>query len=286
MAQPVMAATRPRASSAALEAQSAEQPHANWFRGTTDRHTLRVLKYYIKDTLPIYQPANQPSYTSLPCPSLPAVADVLMLHLCNQQLYARENRIPGPSPIEMYRCPISREKTPAYLPKAGQLRLSAAAVHWSIKLARICYTLVWSDLYLRNSLLIEQEQGISAEVSFEGLPRRPSHREKRCIERQNKVHSEEEGEEDEEKQDKDEEQKEEEDASGRGAIFEQGTDEVQSAFKFAMLNHNQNTTTRKFELQAFVDVINTADAYKLSRLRHLGVNHIFVVRGNLHDIVE
>nr|XP_012143731.1 PREDICTED: glutamate receptor 1-like [Megachile rotundata] len=50
-----------------------------------------------------------------------------------------------------------------------------------------------------------------------------------------------------------------------GAIFEQGTDEVQSAFKFAMFNHNQNTT-RKFDLQAFVDVINTADAYKLSRL--------------------
>ena len=51
-----------------------------------------------------------------------------------------------------------------------------------------------------------------------------------------------------------------------GAIFEQGADEVQSAFRFAMFNHNQNTTTRKFELQAFVDVINTADAYKLSRL--------------------
>jgi len=33
-----------------------------------------------------------------------------------------------------------------------------------------------------------------------------------------------------------------------------------------MMNHNQNVTTRKFELQAFVDVINTADAYKLSRL--------------------
>jgi glutamate receptor 3 len=33
-----------------------------------------------------------------------------------------------------------------------------------------------------------------------------------------------------------------------------------------MMNHNQNITTRKFELQAFVDVINTADAYKLSRL--------------------
>jgi len=33
-----------------------------------------------------------------------------------------------------------------------------------------------------------------------------------------------------------------------------------------MMSHNQNITTRKFELQAFVDVINTADAYKLSRL--------------------
>lgn len=51
-----------------------------------------------------------------------------------------------------------------------------------------------------------------------------------------------------------------------GAIFEQGTDEVQTAFKFAMLNHNQNITGRRFELQAYVDVINTADAFKLSRL--------------------
>ncbi|CAD7083213.1 unnamed protein product [Hermetia illucens] len=51
-----------------------------------------------------------------------------------------------------------------------------------------------------------------------------------------------------------------------GAIFEQGTDEVQSAFKYAMLNHNLNVTLRRFELQAYVDVINTADAFKLSRL--------------------
>ncbi|XP_043461147.1 glutamate receptor 1 isoform X2 [Leptopilina heterotoma] len=51
-----------------------------------------------------------------------------------------------------------------------------------------------------------------------------------------------------------------------GAIFEQGTDEVQSAFTFAMLNHNKNTSKRNFELQAYVDVINTADAFKLSRL--------------------
>ncbi|XP_023178755.1 glutamate receptor 1 isoform X3 [Drosophila hydei] len=51
-----------------------------------------------------------------------------------------------------------------------------------------------------------------------------------------------------------------------GAIFEQGTDDVQSAFKYAMLNHNLNVSARRFELQAYVDVINTADAFKLSRL--------------------
>lgn len=41
---------------------------------------------------------------------------------------------------------------------------------------------------------------------------------------------------------------------------------MQSAFKFAIATHNQNITGRRFELQAFVDVINTADAFKLSRL--------------------
>lgn len=51
-----------------------------------------------------------------------------------------------------------------------------------------------------------------------------------------------------------------------GAIFEQGTDEIQSAFKYAMLTYNMNASYRRFELQAFVDVINTADAFKLSRL--------------------
>lgn len=55
-----------------------------------------------------------------------------------------------------------------------------------------------------------------------------------------------------------------------GAIFEQGADDVQTAFKFAMLQHNQNITARKFEFQAYVDVINTADAFKLSRLSEYG----------------
>ncbi|XKL65854.1 hypothetical protein PGB90_009274 [Kerria lacca] len=51
-----------------------------------------------------------------------------------------------------------------------------------------------------------------------------------------------------------------------GAIFEQGSEEVQSAFKFAILTYNKNVSGRRFELQAFVDIINTADAFKLSRL--------------------
>lgn len=51
-----------------------------------------------------------------------------------------------------------------------------------------------------------------------------------------------------------------------GAIFEQGSDEVQTAFKLAAFKHNQNNTERRFELQAYVDVIKTADAFKLSKL--------------------
>ncbi|ENN73454.1 hypothetical protein YQE_09930, partial [Dendroctonus ponderosae] len=51
-----------------------------------------------------------------------------------------------------------------------------------------------------------------------------------------------------------------------GAIFDQGSDDVQTAFKYAISNHNQNESGRRFELQAYVDVINTKDAFKLSRL--------------------
>lgn len=71
-----------------------------------------------------------------------------------------------------------------------------------------------------------------------------------------------------------------------GAIFEQGTDEVQSAFKFAMLNHNLNITSRRFELQAYVDVINTADAFKLSRLSkcHASSTNFPVVTKYYRDI--
>lgn len=43
-----------------------------------------------------------------------------------------------------------------------------------------------------------------------------------------------------------------------------------------MLNHNLNLTSRRFELQAYVDVINTADAYKLSRLsKYIGGDKTF-----------
>ncbi|XP_050683637.1 glutamate receptor 1-like isoform X2 [Leptidea sinapis] len=51
-----------------------------------------------------------------------------------------------------------------------------------------------------------------------------------------------------------------------GAIFDQNTEEIQNVFKYAMTVHNQNISTRRLELQAYVDVINTADAFKLSRL--------------------
>ncbi|XP_073955127.1 glutamate receptor 1-like isoform X2 [Choristoneura fumiferana] len=51
-----------------------------------------------------------------------------------------------------------------------------------------------------------------------------------------------------------------------GAIFDQNTDEIQNVFKYAMTAHNQNISSRRLELQAYVDVINTADAFKLSRL--------------------
>lgn len=70
-----------------------------------------------------------------------------------------------------------------------------------------------------------------------------------------------------------------------GAIFEQGTEEVQAAFKFAILNHNANATARRFELQAYVDVINTADAFKLSRLSKYGMIIIIIIstRNNSTD---
>ncbi|XP_053623557.1 glutamate receptor 1-like isoform X2 [Plodia interpunctella] len=51
-----------------------------------------------------------------------------------------------------------------------------------------------------------------------------------------------------------------------GAIFDQNTEEIQSVFKYALSMHNQNISSRRLELQAYVDVINTADAFKLSRL--------------------
>lgn len=61
----------------------------------------------------------------------------------------------------------------------------------------------------------------------------------------------------------------------------------QSIFKHALLNYNHNGTNRRFELQAFVDVINTADAFKLSRLskyiqveqkyRHFSFFHFLLV---------
>ena len=54
-----------------------------------------------------------------------------------------------------------------------------------------------------------------------------------------------------------------------GAIFEVGTDEMQAAFRHAVAQFNRmndSTSGRRYELQAFVDIIGTADTVKLSRL--------------------
>lgn len=50
-----------------------------------------------------------------------------------------------------------------------------------------------------------------------------------------------------------------------GVVFDQNTDEIQNAFKFAVLQYTNPNKTR-LDFQLYVDVINTADAFKLSRL--------------------
>lgn len=50
-----------------------------------------------------------------------------------------------------------------------------------------------------------------------------------------------------------------------GVVFEQHTDEIQNAFKFAMVQQSSPNRSR-LDFQLYVDVINTADAFKLSRL--------------------
>lgn len=51
-----------------------------------------------------------------------------------------------------------------------------------------------------------------------------------------------------------------------GAIFEQGAEEIQSAFKYAINVHNENISVARFKVVAQVDIINTADAFKLGRI--------------------
>ncbi|KAL4717856.1 hypothetical protein ACJJTC_001005 [Scirpophaga incertulas] len=49
-----------------------------------------------------------------------------------------------------------------------------------------------------------------------------------------------------------------------GVVFEQNTEEIQNVFKYAMMHHNPNRS--RLDFQIYVDIINTADAFKLSRL--------------------
>nr|QZH55032.1 ionotropic glutamate receptor 11 [Achelura yunnanensis] len=50
-----------------------------------------------------------------------------------------------------------------------------------------------------------------------------------------------------------------------GVIFDQNTEEIQNAFKLAMV-HYLNPNQSRLDIQVNVDLINTADAFKLSRL--------------------
>ncbi|XP_041986304.1 glutamate receptor 1-like [Aricia agestis] len=50
-----------------------------------------------------------------------------------------------------------------------------------------------------------------------------------------------------------------------GVVFEKNSDEIQSAFKFAMVQY-ANANRSKLDFSLYVDIINTADAFKLSRL--------------------
>ncbi|CAH2103911.1 unnamed protein product [Euphydryas editha] len=52
-----------------------------------------------------------------------------------------------------------------------------------------------------------------------------------------------------------------------GLVFEQHSEEIQEAFKFAMVQYGNNMNKTRLDFQLFVDVINTADAFKLSRLK-------------------
>lgn len=74
-----------------------------------------------------------------------------------------------------------------------------------------------------------------------------------------------------------------------GAVFEQGTTQTQTAFKYAVTVRNQPTEEKRIvdmEFQAFVNVINTADAFKLSRISeyiHISIkpfNILFNVLGH------
>lgn len=54
-----------------------------------------------------------------------------------------------------------------------------------------------------------------------------------------------------------------------------GTDEMQAAFRHAVAQFNrmnESASGRRYELQAFVDIIGTADTVKLSRLSKQLIN--------------
>ncbi|XP_063857447.1 uncharacterized protein LOC135098951 [Scylla paramamosain] len=54
-----------------------------------------------------------------------------------------------------------------------------------------------------------------------------------------------------------------------GAMFDQDSRVIQSAFLHAIQHYSQNTAGRRLQLHAFVGIISMADAFKISRLTYI-----------------
>lgn len=63
-----------------------------------------------------------------------------------------------------------------------------------------------------------------------------------------------------------------------GAIFEAGSTAEQTAFKYGLASRNRGVAAeeRRLELQALVNVVNTGDTFKLSRLSEYTFYSLFL----------
>ena len=60
-----------------------------------------------------------------------------------------------------------------------------------------------------------------------------------------------------------------------GSIFDEEYASIKGAFRYAMEQHNVRNLNR--ELQVYVDIINTRDAFKIARLSEYITNYIYIL---------